>query len=177
MTAVLQLFFCCAVLTCALCCYYRLLNDLIESQKSYQILLKTSLEEQKLHLQLLTQTAQQMRLFGQLLTLAPSSIMRSSDTGFSSHHTINSEDDLASQGGSSAVIEVPEVASIVTSNENSSSQGACCHLGHTHVSHMSLNIRDPKLIDFLTELHLDRSSIEKVYVYLAACTSYSAYRT
>ncbi|CAG7835452.1 unnamed protein product [Allacma fusca] len=139
----------------------RLLNELVESQKSYQILLKSSLEEQKLQLQLLTQTTQQMRLFGQLVTLTPPSIIRSSETGFSSHHTINSDDDLISCSHTGGV-EIPEVASIVTSNDNSSlNSGACCHHGLTHVSHVSLNIRDPKLIEFLTELHLDRASIEK----------------
>jgi hypothetical protein len=129
---------------------YRLLTDLLEAQRSYQMLLRSSLEEQKLHLQLLNQTTQQMRLFGQLITLTPPTIIRSSETGFSSHHTINSEDDLSSQAG---------VADILP--EANSAGDNCCHQHH-NAAQIPLNVRDPRLIEYLSELHLDRMSIEKV---------------
>lgn len=137
----------------------RLMQELLESRKAFQVLLKSSIDEQKLNLQLLNQTSQQMRMIGQFLTLTPPTIMRSSETGFSSHHTLNSEDDSSSQAG---VAEMPEVASsVITSGDNSSA--SCCHhqISATGVP-IPLNIRDPKLVEFLTELHLDRISIEKV---------------
>lgn len=137
----------------------RLLQELLESRKAYQLLLKSSIDEQKLNLHLLNQASQQMRMIGQFLTLTPPTIMRSSETGFSSHHTLNSEDDTSSQAG---VAEMPEGASsVVTSGDNSSA--SCCHhqMSGSGVP-LPLNIRDPKLVDFLTELHLDRISIEKV---------------
>jgi len=124
------------------------------------MLLKTSLEDQKLHIQLLSQTAQQLRVFGQLVTLTPPTI-RSSDTGFSSHHTLNSEDDTSSQAGAP---ELHDGSSLQTADGSSS---ACCSLHNlsqqcTGSLAPPINIRDPKLVDFLTELHLDRISIEKV---------------
>lgn len=139
----------------------RLLQELLESRKAYQLLLKSSIDEQKLNLHLLNQASQQMRMIGQFLTLTPPTIMRSSETGFSSHHTLNSEDDTSSQAG---VAEMPDAASsVVTSGDNSSA--SCCHhqIGGAAGMPIPLNIRDPKLVDFLTELHLDRISIEKVY--------------
>jgi len=135
-----------------------LLHDLLDSQRSYQLILKSSLEEQKLHLQLLNQTTQQMRVFGQLMTLTPPTIIRSSETGFSSHHTINSEDDLSSQAG---VADMPEVSSVIGSADNSAS---CCY--QHNAAHLPLNIRDPKLIEYLSDIHLDRMSIEKVSIFL-----------
>jgi len=137
----------------------RLLQELLDSRKAYQLLLKSSIDEQKLNLHLLNQASQQMRMIGQFLTLTPPTIMRSSETGFSSHHTLNSEDDSSSQAG---VAEMPEQASsVITSGENSSA--SCCHhqLAPSGVVPIPLNIRDPKLVEFLTELHLDRISIEK----------------
>ncbi|ODM99863.1 Mitogen-activated protein kinase kinase kinase 15 [Orchesella cincta] len=136
----------------------RLMQELLESRKAYQLLLRSSIDEQKLNLHLLNQTTQQMRMIGQFLTLTPPTIMRSSETGFSSHHTLNSEDDTSSQAG---VAEMPDAASsVVTSGDNSNS--SCCH--HQLIAPsapLPLNIRDPKLVEFLTELHLDRISIER----------------
>jgi hypothetical protein len=109
------------------------------------------LEEQKLHLQLLNQASQQMRVFGQFITLPPPAIIRSSETGFSSHHTINSEDDVSSQAGAADILHEG-------SAENSAS--SCCH--QHNINPLPLNVRDPRLIEYLSELHLDRMSIEKV---------------
>ena len=167
----------------------RLLHELLESQKSYQLLLKSSLDEQKLHLQLLHQTTQQMRVFGQILTITtPSSVLRSSEAGYGSHQTV-SEDDLSSQvGGAVDLISDPSVVGaneLAIAGEAAAAGGtACCHHRHDSnlagsssgigssstigqhqqmsVQQLPLNIRDPKLVEFLTELHLDRISIEKV---------------
>jgi len=140
--------------------FFRLLNELLESQKSYQNLLRTSLEDQRLHVQLLTQTTQQMRMIGQLLTLTPGSILRSSETGFSSHHTLNSEDDVSSQAGGGLADLIPEQEGSLHPPSNILSP--CCHQHHPSPNSLPLNIRDPKLVEFLSELHLDRNSIEKV---------------
>lgn len=99
-----------------------------------------------------------MRVFGQLITLTPPTIIRSSETGFSSHHTINSEDDLSSQAGVADIL--PEGTSGNGDNVTGSANSSCCH--QHNAAQLPLNVRDPRLIEYLSELHLDRMSIEKV---------------
>ncbi|XP_049834926.1 mitogen-activated protein kinase kinase kinase 15 isoform X2 [Schistocerca gregaria] len=71
----------------------RLLQELVDSQKSYQTLLRQALEDHRLQLALLSQTVQQLNL------VSSCTCQSHADTGYGSHRSVSSNDAASSPAG------------------------------------------------------------------------------